>query len=297
MRDVERELDDPKTQAADGIAQRAITPAVALVREDSERHEIYLRGHARLARRTRVAAEGGWTWAPRVGSPSEPERGPYVEGRLSHGLTAPLPATLSVFGHFRNGASEGEYVVTSSFPGDSESKDWERRTLDWGFSLTALPRRGTSVYLSVTRQKDRQRFPHVRSNVPRPNGADFVRFFRDAELGWETDARILAIGATQRVTRAIDFSIGGWLGYVDGSFDENSATAAAIDPPNRIDLAFGSAEAALGAQVHRALRLGLAYRFDAYRDDARLDEPRRDGHDHAVTLSVTYDFAFESTPK
>ena len=40
------------------------------------------------------------------------------------------------------------------------------------------------------------------------------------------------------------------------------------------------------------LRLGLAYRFDHYRDDARIDAPDLDGHDHSVTLSATYDFAF-----
>jgi hypothetical protein len=44
------------------------------------------------------------------------------------------------------------------------------------------------------------------------------------------------------------------------------------------------------------LRLGLAYRFDHYRDDARIDAPDLDGHDHSVTLSATYDFAFGGGP-
>ena len=51
-------------------------------------------------------------------------------------------------------------------------------------------------------------------------------------------------------------------------------------------------EAAVGVQLRTDLRVGLAYRFDRYRDDAQLDEPNLDGHDHSVTLSATYDFEF-----
>jgi hypothetical protein len=130
----------------------------------------------------------------------------------------------------------------------------------------------------------------VRSNVPRPNGVDFVRFFTDSKLGWDTDARILAVGATQQITPRIDLSLAAWMGWIDGRFPRGGSTADALEGPNQIDLTYGSAEAAISVQVRPELRLGLAYRFDGYRDDARLDEPKRDGHDHAVTLSATWDF-------
>jgi len=289
MRDVNRDLDYPQTVAADGIVQRAITPAVSLVGEDSSSYQTYVRGHARLLKRTRVAGEAGFQWAPATGSPIEPEQAVYAEARISHGLVDPLPITVALFGHFRDGESDG-WELTSTFAGRSQTKDFERRTADWGLSLTAVPRRGTTLYASLTQQLDRERFPHVRSNVPRPNGAAFVRFFRDSELGWDSDARILAIGGNQQLTRKIDLSLGGWMGFVDGNFPRGGSTADALEAPNRIDLTYGSAEAAVGVQVLPALRLGLAYRYDAYKDDARLDEPKRDGHDHAITLTATYDF-------
>lgn len=290
MRDVNRDLDYPATVAADGIAQRAIYPAVSLIGEDSAEHAAYLRGHARLRKRTRVAGEVGYAWAPAIGTPTELEQAVFAEGRISHGIARPIALTVSLFGHYRDGESDG-WELASTFAGRSQTKDYERRTADWGLSLAAVPRRGTTVFLSVTQQLDRQRFPHVRSNVPRPNGAAFVRFFRDSELGWESDARILAIGGTQQLTRRIDLSLTGWMGFVDGRFPRGGSTADALEEPNRIDLTYGSAEAAIGVQVLPALRLGFAYRYDAYKDDARLDEPDRDGHDHALTLSATYEFA------
>jgi hypothetical protein len=295
MRDVNRDLEYPQTVATDGIAQRAITPPVSLVGEDSARHDLYVRGHARLLKRTRVAGEGGYFWAPATGSPRELERGLFLEGRLSHGIARPVPLTLSVFGRLLDGQADG-WELQSIFPGRSKDKDYESRNINWGFSLTAVPTRTTTVYLTVTQQLDREKFPHIRSNVPRPNGADFVRFFRDSDLGWDTDARIVAIGGLQQITRRIDLSLAGWLGFVDGRFGSGGATAAAIEGPNRIDLTYGSAEATVGVQIRPELRIGLAYRYDAYRDDARLDEPKRDGHDHALTLSATYDFELPSGP-
>jgi hypothetical protein len=290
MRDVNRDLEYPALVAADGIAQRAIYPAVSLVREDSAQHEGYVRGHARLLKRTRIAGEAGYAWAPAIGSPTELEQAVFAEGRVTHGLARPIALTISLFGNYRDGESDG-FELTSTFAGRSQTKDFERRTADWGVSLAAVPRRGTAVFLSVTQQLDRQRFPHLRSNAPRLNGAAFVRFFRDSDLGYESDARILALGGTQRITPKIDLSLMGWMGFVDGRFPRGGSTADALEAPNQIDLTYGSVEAAIGVQVLPALRLGFAYRYDAYKDDARLDEPNRDGHDHAVTLSATYEFA------
>jgi hypothetical protein len=296
MRDVDRDLDYAKPIAEDGFPNRSIQPPVSLVGDDSEQQEIYLRGHARLHKRTRVAGEVGWAWAPSIGGPNELERALFAEWRASHGVTAPIPLTLSFFGHFRSGSADDAWELESRFDERSEHKDYERRTLDWGFSITAVPRRGSAVYLTLTRQLDRQRFPHVRSNVVRPTGEAFLEFYRDSDLGWETDARILALGATQQVTRAIDLSLAGWLAYVDGEFGRGGHTADALNHPNTIDLAYGSIEAAAGIQLRPELRLGLAYRFDAYRDDARQDEPKRDGRDHAITLSATYEFSIVGSP-
>jgi hypothetical protein len=243
-----------------------------------------------------VAGEAGWAWAPSIGGPNELERALFAEWRASHGLTVPFPITLSAFGHFRGGSANDAWEFHSDFEDRSQYKDYERRTLDWGFSITAVPRRGSAIYLTVTRQLDRQEFPHVRSNVVRPIGGEFLEFYRDSDLGWETDARILALGATQQVTRAIDVSLAGWLAWVDGEFERGGHTADAMNHPNRIDLAYGSIEAATGWQLRPDLRLGLAYRFDAYRDDARQGEPKRDGRDHAITLSATYEFSIVGSP-
>jgi hypothetical protein len=288
MRDVNRDLDYPPPLAADGLAQRGISPAVSLVGEDSAEHEAYVRGHARLLRRTRISGEAGYSWAPVIGSPIELEQSVYGEGRITHGIRGPIPLTISLFGHYRDGESDG-WELRSTTAGRSQDKDFERLTADWGLSLAAVPRRGTTVFLSVTQQFDREQFPHIRSNVPRPTPS--VRFFRDSNLGWETDSRILAIGGTQQLGRRVDLSLMGWMGFIDGRFPRGGSTANAMEPPNRIDLTYGSAEAAVGVQALPALRIGFAYRYDGYKDDARLDEPKRDGHDHSVTLSATYDFA------
>lgn len=292
MRDVNRDLEYPDTVAADGIAQRAITPPVSLVGEDSAEYEAYFRGHARLLRRTRISGEAGYSWAPVIGSPIELEQSVYGEGRITHGLRGPIPLTISLFGHYRDGESDG-WELYSATPGRTQEKDWERRTIDWGLSATAVPRRGSTVFLSVTQNFDRQRFPHVRSNVPRvnPNPDRFLRFYRDSNLGWETDSRILAVGGTQQIGPKLDVSLMGWMGFIDGRFPRGGSTADALEDVNRIELTYGSAEAAAGFQVLPALRLGLAYRYDGFKDDARLDEPKRDGHDHSVTISATYDFA------
>jgi len=289
MRDVNRDLEYPSTTGANGLPQRTIRPQVSLVGEDSAEHTAYFRGHARLLRRTRISGEAGYTWAPVVGSPIELEQAVYGEGRITHGIRGPIPLTIALFGHYLDGESDGWELQAAR----SRDKDWERLTADWGLSLAAVPRRGTTLFLSVTQQLDRQRFPHVRSNVVRPSTDPdrFLRFYRDSKLGWKTDARILAVGGTQQITRKIDLSLMGWMGFIDGRFPRGGSTADAMEPPNRIDLTYGSAEAATGFQVLPALRLGLAYRYDGYKDDARLDEPKRDGHDHSVTLSATYDFA------
>ncbi|RIK94651.1 MAG: hypothetical protein DCC71_23410, partial [Proteobacteria bacterium] len=283
VRDVDRDLEYPELVARDGIAQRALRPEVSLVRGDATQHAAYLRGHARLLRRTRVSGEAGFEWSPAIGMPTDLEKSAYAEARVSHGVRSPLPLTLSVFGHWRNGSSDG-FELASSFAGRSKDKDYERRAADWGASVTAVPSDATTLYLTFTQQWDRRRFPHLRSNVPRPNGAAFLRFFVDSELGWQSHVRVLALGGTLRLTRAVDFSLGGWLTWADGRFPRGGQSADALDPPNEIDLTYASAEAALGVQVRPDLRLGLAYRFDRYRDDARLDEPDLDGHDHAVTL-------------
>jgi hypothetical protein len=159
-----------------------------------------------------------------------------------------------------------------------------------------MPLETLTLYATFTQQWDRQRFPHLRSNVPRPNGAAFVRFFLDSELGWESDVRMLALGGVHQVTRAVDVSLGGWFGWVDAKLPRGGQTADAIENATRIDLFYASAEAATGVRVLPQLRLGLAYRFDHYRDDARIDAPDLDGHDHSVTLSATYDFAFGGGP-
>ena len=76
------------------------------------------------------------------------------------------------------------------------------------------------------------------------------------------DARILAVGGTQQVTRTFDLSLAGWLGFVDGRFPRGGSTANALVDPNQIDLTYGSSEAAVGVQIRPELRLGLAYRFE-----------------------------------
>jgi hypothetical protein len=289
LRDVDRDLDYPLLVAADGIPQRAIRPEVSLVRDHSRTGTAYLRGHARLLRRLRISAEGGFAWSPAIGMPTELERATYAEARVSHGFRAPVPITVAVFGHWRD-ASSDDFVLESSFPGRSKSKAYERRAADLGASLTAVPTRTTTLYLSFTEQWDRQNFPYLRSNVPRPNGEAFLRFYLDSELGWESHVRVFAIGGTQQITRNIDVSLGGWLTVADGNFDSGGTTADALEPPNVIDLQQASIEAAVGVQVRPELRIGLAYRFDRYRNGAQLDEPNLDGHDQSLTLSATYDF-------
>lgn len=295
VRDVDRDLEYPDTIAADGIPQRAITPQVSLVREDTREHSVYLRGHARLLRRTRLSAETGYRWAPSIGTPTELEKVHFAEARVTHGLRAPIPATLALFGHFEDGSSDG-WTLESSFEDRSQDKDFERRDVDWGLSVSAMPIETLTLYATFTQQWDRQRFPHIRSNVPRPNGAAFLRFYIDSELGWESDVRMLAVGGTQQVTRDVDVSLGGWFGWVDAHVPRGGQTADAIDGATRIDLFYASAEAATSVRVLPQVRLGLAYRFDHYRDDARVDSPDLDGHDHSVTLSATWDFAFGGGP-
>jgi hypothetical protein len=290
-RDVDRDLDYASTIAADGKVQRAITPEVSLVRDHSRTGTAYLRGHARLLRRLRISAEGGFAWSPAVGMPTELERATYAEARVSQAFRTPVPITVSVFGHWSDGSSN-DFVLASTFPGRSGSKNYERRNADVGASLTAVPTASTTVYLSFTEQWDRQNFPHLRSNAPRPNGAAIVRFYIDSDLGWESHVQVFAVGGTQQLTRSIDFSLGGWLTLADGNFDRGGSTADALNPPNEIDISQTSIEAALGVQVRPDLRVGLAYRFDRYRDGAQLDEPNLDGHDQSVTLSATYDFEF-----
>jgi hypothetical protein len=295
VRDVDRDLEYASTIAADGVAQRAITPEVSLVREETREHTLYLRGHARLLRRTRISAETGYRWAPAIGAPTELEKLNFAEARITQGLRAPIPATLALFGHFEDGSSDG-WTLESRFDDRSKDKDYERRDMDWGVSVSAMPLETLTLYATFTQQWDRQRFPHLRSNVPRPNGAAFVRFFLDSELGWESDVRMLALGGVHQVTRAVDVSLGGWFGWVDAKLPRGGQTADAIESATRIDLFYASAEAATGVRVLPQLRLGLAYRFDHYRDDARIDAPDLDGHDHSVTLSATYDFAFGGGP-
>ena len=290
-RDVDRDLDYPLTVAADGIAQRAITPANSLVRNHSRTSTAYLRGHARLLRRLRISAEGGFAWSPAVGMPTELERAAYAKARVSHGFRTPVPITVSVFGHGSDGSSN-DFVLQSRFPGRSKSKDYERRNADVGVSVAAVPTATTTIYLSFTEQWEQQKFPHLRSNVPRPNGEAFLRFYIDSDLGWESHLQVLAAGGTQQLTRNIDFSLNGWLTFADGNFDRGGSTADALNPPNEIDMNQTSVEAAFGVQLRPDLRIGLAYRFDRYRDGAQLDEPNLDGHGQSLTLSATYDFGF-----
>ena len=290
-RDVDRDLDYPLTVAADGLPQRAITPANSLVRDHSRTTTAYLRGHARLLRRLRISAEGGYAWSPAVGMPTELEHAAYAKARVSHAFRAPVPITVSVFGNWLDGSSD-DFVLQSRFPGRSQSKDYELRNADVGMSVTAVPTATTTIYLSVTDQWDEQNFPHLRSNVPRPNGEAFLRFYIDSNLGWESHVRVYAIGGTQQITRRIDFSLNAWLMLADGNFDRGGSTASALNPPNEIDLNQTSIEAAFGVQLRPDLHVGLAYRFDRYRDGAQLDEPNLDGHDQSVTLSATYDFEF-----
>ncbi len=290
-RDVDRDLDYPLPVASDGIPQRAISPVDSLVRDHSRTSTAYLRGHARLLRRLRISAEGGFAWSPAIGMPTELERAAYAEARVSQGFRFPVPITVSVFGNWSDGSSN-DFVLESRVPGRSKSKNYERSRANIGASLTAVPTASTTVYLSYTEQWDQQNFPHLRSNVPRPNGEAFLRFYIDSELGWASHVQVFAVGGTQRLTRRIDFSLNGWLTLADGNFDDGGSTADALDPPNGIDISQTSIEAAFGVQLRPDLRVGLAYRFDRYRDGAQLDEPNLDGHDQSVTLSATYDFEF-----
>lgn len=288
--DVHRELDYADAVAADGLPQVSIQPPFSLIDDTTRTYTVYLRSHARLLRRLRIAGEAGIEWAPQIGLPTDLSHARYARLRVSHGWARPVPLTASLFGHLLDGESDG-IPVDSDVPGASQVKDYERRLADWGATLAATPAEGLSLYATFTQQRDRQRFPHVRSNVPRFNGAPFLRFYVDSELGWRSDVQMLVVGGTRQINEQVDVSLSGWVTWANADFPRGGSTAQVLETVNEIDLTIASLEAAVGVQLRPDLRVGLAYRTDSYHDGARLDSPDIDGRDHAVTLSATWDFA------
>jgi hypothetical protein len=288
LRAVDRELDYADAAGMDGTPRPAIRPPFAVVDDESRAHTVYLRSHARLLRRLRVSGEMGFEWAPTLGSPRELERAHYGRLRASHAWRRPRPVTLAFFGGWLDGEGDG-LRLESTTPGRSQRKDFERTRWDAGATLSVVPGGATALFATLVRQRDDHEFPHVRSNVPRFAGAPFVRFFLDSQLGWQSDAWVLALGGTRALFEGLDLSLSATLTKLDARFPGGNPTAAVLEEVDRIELTLASLEAGLAMALAPHVRLGLGWRSDRYHDAAALDEPELDGWQHALTLSATFD--------
>jgi hypothetical protein len=290
VRAVERDLAYADAVDAAGLPQRAIRPGFALVDDESRTHTVYVRSHARLLRRLRVAGEVGFEWAPEIGSPIDLERAHYGRLRASHGWRRPLPITATLFGGWLDGEGDG-LLLESAEPGRSRRKDLERTRWDWGASLSAAPGADTVLTATLVHQRDERRYPHLRSNVPRYSGPPFLRFYVDSEQGWRSDARVAALGATRAFGPRVEASLTGSLTWLDAEVPGGGATGRVLESVNAIDLTIAAVDLGLAFEARRGLRLGLGWRSESYRDRSRVDEPDLDGWQHALTLSATFDLS------
>ena len=289
LRAVDRELDYAEAIGPDGAPRQAIRPPFSVVDYESRAHTVYLRSYARLLRRLRVSGEVGFEWAPTLGSPRELEQATYGRMRGSHTWRRPRPITLALFGGWLDGEGHG-LLLESTTPGRSKRKDFERTCWDAGATLSVVSDAATALFATFVRQRDDQQFPYVRSNVPRFNGPPFLRFYLDSHIGWQSDAMVLAVGATRALADALDLALAATLTKLDARFPGDDPTAAVLEEVDRIEVTIASLEAGLGVQVAPRVRLGVGWRSDRYHDAARIDEPNLDGWQHALTLSATIDF-------
>lgn len=290
LRSVHRDLEYADALDADGVPQRVIRDEFAVVGDETRSHTFYLRSQARLLRRLRLGGELGFDWTPQVGSPRDLETASHGRARASYAWRRPLPVTATLFGGWLDGESDG-LRLESVEPGRSQDKDWERTRWDWGATLSALPRAGTALFGTFVHQHDDQRFPYVRSNVPRFNGPPFLRFYLDSEQGWRSDAKVASLGVRQELGPRVDTSLGASLTWLRAEFPGGGHSGDVLDVVNAIDLTIAAIDLGVGVDVARGLRLGLGWRSESYHDGSRIDEPDLNGWQHAATLSATADLS------
>jgi hypothetical protein len=288
VRSVDRDLEYADPVDAGGFPQRVLRDEFAVVDDETRTHTFYVRSHARLLRRLRVAGELGFAWTPELGSPRDLEHAHYGRLRASHSFRAPLPVTATLFGGWLDGAGDG-LRLDSVEPGRSQRKDFERTLWHWGGTLSVVPQEATALFGSFVHQREEQRFPFVRSNVPRFNGPPFLRFYLDSQQGWRSDAKVAALGATRAFGPRLDASLTGSLTWLAADFQGGGASGRVLEAVNAIDVTIAAIDVGLGVDVTRGLRLGLGWRSESYHDGSRLDEPDLNGWQHAATLSATFD--------
>lgn len=273
----------------------AILPAFALIDDDSDSHTFYLRSHARLLRSLRVSGEVGALWAPSVSYPRELESGYYLKGGSSFALSRPLASSVALFGSLVDGEND-DFTLLGATPGVSERKRFERREWRYGASWTAAPSGRITLFSSVWRQGDEQRFDHVRSNLPRFFGQPALQFFLDSSPDYSAEVFTLLAGTTCGLTRTLDLTLATSVTRSEVRFSEAGATADILEEVNRIDHTITSFEAAVGYEPRANLRLELGYRLDRYSDRAEVELPDLDTDEHTFTLAVRIGTGLPASP-
>lgn len=267
----------------------SIEPSESLIRPASESHTAYLQGRARPLRRLQLSGELGHEWSPRVGTPRELESALYFKGRGTYTLTRPFTVMVSLFGKARGGKNDD--VKLESALGPDKRKDFDRRKWSYGATLSALPSAELALFASFVGDVDEQEFAHIRSQVPRYD-TPLDGFFLDSRPDYETELRTFRLGATRRLTRALDASLEGTCTWARLQFPDSEATSAVLEGVNEVRSRILSLEASLEYHLDSGTRVRVGYRLDRFgglRGGSPLDP---DTTVHSVILGLTTDLEF-----
>jgi len=267
----------------------AILPSFSLQNDDSETHVFYLRSNARLRRYVRLQGEVGAEYAPDVAYPRDLKRAYFVDGRVWGTLPGTLPVSLSAHGRVRQGKNDA-YKISGET--QTRTKSFER--LEWSYDITldAQPHERVALFAAWSESYDQQKFPFLRSTIPRYFGPDGLEFYRDSNLDYDSRMRNLTLGSRLKITSWIDGSVSTSLLWVNADFDSDGdgRTGDRIDDVKEIDSLVASVDTGIGFDLSDGFRLDLGYRFDDYVDERDHDPLQLDETVHTATLSVTWRF-------
>ena len=291
---IDRTLDFAST---DPPPNRVIEMDNSVIDRDTTENSVYLRGRTRPVRSLNLSGEVGYRNAPKTGYIRELSRAVYFKFRSSYSAPIERSLIVSLTGSGVFGKNDDFTQISQGGTAEDQSRDFERNDYSYGVTVSHAPLDAVTLYAAFYQYRDTQDFDLVRSTFPRywepiPPPVDFRT---DNPLDYRADLTNILFGSTLQATKRTSVTVSYSFTASRSKFDADNSTAAVFRPASLIDSNIHSVETLLGHWLTESLRVYAGYRFDKYKDYARVPPgtgsvvPSFDlsTHQHTITFGVT----------
>jgi hypothetical protein len=258
---------------------------LALVADDNQVHNLYLRGRARLLRRLQISGELGWEYQPERAYARDMTHSVYFEARGAYTLPRPIPLSVSLQGSVRDGHGNG-LVLTGE---DTRArKDLDQLQWSYNATLTAVATAHTTLSLSFVQQHDEQETPYLRTDFPRTFGSDITNLLPDPDrIHYDSHVESLALWGIQNLTDWLEMRSFASFTWMQAKIGGDNATANALEAANEVDSRILSTGIDFGFRARDGLRFDVGYRFDQYLDHHSQAPIDPDDRRHTLHFGIT----------